>query len=471
MSIPPSASVPQRLWADIEVPPIGALEASARVSVLLDGTGDPAPTMTALASQGYPADLVEVLDPAAAVEPAGDVIVALAAGTVPQPGFLEAHARWHHTVADAVSLGPVEDPGGGGSELALVRDLTRDLTDLGGGIHLAAAEDTFAVRRELFLAAGGAGDAPAEVRRLDIAQRLDSAGAVFVPEPDARAKGPGGAHAAALARACERGEALEIGDPQLAAHVALPPFREAVAARRHLLPAAVVNIAVGEETASADAVATIRGVLASHFGDLELRIQLGAGEPRAREIERVVAGDDRARVASSSLDEGTAAPFQVTVPATAALDPRTLGDLQALALGEEVGALHVTVPGIAPQDAMIEVVATGAWRRSRRLAEATGEALEAVLGRLFGERWVSGVEVSTRAHGVDEPQVTEHGPLAAATDLDHERNAHLRFRARADDHAERSETLARRTLAERLRARAERLAAERIEARLRDGSR
>jgi hypothetical protein len=69
-------------------------------------------------------------------------------------------------------------------------------------------------------------------------------------------------------------------------------------------------------------------------------------------------------------------------------------------------------------------------------------------------------------HGVDEPQVTEHGPLAAATNLDHERWAHLRFRDRADDQAERARELERRTLAERLHARAERQAAERLEARV-----
>jgi hypothetical protein len=158
----------------------------------------------------------------------------------------------------------------------------------------------------------------------------------------------------------------------------------------------------------------------------------------------------------------------VTLPALASLDARTLGDLHELALGEDVGALHVTVPGAAPQDAMIEVVATAAWRRAERLSSATGEPPEQIIGRLFGERWVSGVEVSTRRHGVDEPQVTEHGPLAAATDLGHERNAHLRFRERATDLEERAATLAQRTLVERLHARAERQAAERVESRLTD---
>lgn len=126
----------------------------------------------------------------------------------------------------------------------------------------------------------------------------------------------------------------------------------------------------------------------------------------------------------------------------------------------------MTVPGLRPQDAMIEVVSTGAWRRSLRLAGGRGDDAVAALGRLYGERWVSGVEVSTRGHGIEEPQVTEHGPLAKATDLGHERNAHLRFRERAEDMAERAATLAQRTLAERLAARDERKAAERVEARL-----
>jgi hypothetical protein len=224
-----------------------------------------------------------------------------------------------------------------------------------------------------------------------------------------------------------------------------------------------VNVPV---TAGGDAVSTIAGVLGSETGDLELRVQIDESHPGFRDVAAAVEGDPRAAIAPSSLGEPCEAPFQVTVPPVTALDPRTLGDLEELALGEDAGALHVTVPGIAPQDAMIEVVTTAAWRRARRLTEATGEEPELIVARLAGERWVSGVEVSTRGHGIEEPQVTEHGPLAAATDLRHERNAHLRFRERATDLTERAATLAERTLGERLRARAERQAAERVEARL-----
>nr|MDQ3572744.1 hypothetical protein [Actinomycetota bacterium] len=212
-------------------------------------------------------------------------------------------------------------------------------------------------------------------------------------------------------------------------------------------------------------LANLDATLAGRLGDLEIRVQ---GEGLDPAVVAAIDADPRAQAAPSSLADGRCqAPIQITVPPLAALDPRTLADLHELAFAEPAGALHVTVPGATPQEAMIEVVATGALRRADRLAAASGEEPAAIIGRLYGERWVSGVEVSTRRHGVEEPQVTEHGPLAAATDLDLERKNHLRFRDRANDTAERAASLERRTLAERLRAREIRREAERIEERLR----
>ncbi len=157
----------------------------------------------------------------------------------------------------------------------------------------------------------------------------------------------------------------------------------------------------------------------------------------------------------------------------------------------------MTVPGEVPRNAMVEVAATGPLARARRLSaylrahEPPEPAAEPVvemptvpgngnggappvdptdpavlLGALFGERWVSGVEVSVRRRGAAEPQVTEHGPLAAATDLDHERTQHLRHQGRADTLQSRADRFAERAVRERIRAREERLRAERIEARL-----
>jgi hypothetical protein len=89
-----------------------------------------------------------------------------------------------------------------------------------------------------------------------------------------------------------------------------------------------------------------------------------------------------------------------------------------------------------------------------------------ILGELFGERWVSGVEVSLRRRGAPEPQVTEHGPLARATDLEHERTQHTRHRGRADNLQARADRYAQRAVRERMRARAERARAERLQQRI-----
>ena len=102
--------------------------------------------------------------------------------------FVEAHARWHHAAGDAVSLGPVcPRIGEADSGLSLVRDLTRDLTDLAGGHHLAAADGTIAVSRELLDEAGGRGDERPGLRRLDLLYRLHCAGALVRGEPEALA--------------------------------------------------------------------------------------------------------------------------------------------------------------------------------------------------------------------------------------------------------------------------------------------
>ena len=474
MNEPRPADVHTGHWRDIEVPVLGSWTPSEHVSVIVDG--DPArsgATVAGLREQSYPAELLEVLEPESRQEPAGSIVVLIAAGSVPDARFVEAHARWHHAVADSVSFGALEPAGEAGEAaeqpepLELVCDLTRDLTDPMGGHHLAAAEATLAVSSALLAEAGGLGEqalSPATAR-LDLVHRLHCAGAVFVAEPEARASGDPPGLAVLVAAACRAGESLELSLPEAAAVLALPPFREPASARRHERAALAVNVEAGDAEAD-EVLATLEGVLSGRMGDVEVRVQIADDHPAHDRVVAAVAADPRASLAPSSLEAGSQAPFQATVPAVAHVDPRTVADLHELALGEDAGALHVTVPGMRPQEAMIEVVATAAWNRARRLAAATGEDAAAILGRLYGERWVSGVEVSTRRHGIEEPQVTEHGPLAKATDLGHERNAHLRFRERAEDMAARAGTQAQRTLAERLNARDERKAAERVEAKL-----
>jgi hypothetical protein len=53
-----------------------------------------------------------------------------------------------------------------------------------------------------------------------------------------------------------------------------------------------------------------------------------------------------------------------------------------------VGVLHGMLPQTAPGSAMLRAVSTRALNRARRVAKPSDE-IDAVIGTLFGERWVS----------------------------------------------------------------------------------
>ena len=166
----PPAEVIQGLWRDIDVADPGALEAEAHVSVV--AVGDPAPGLAeALGAQTYPADLIEL----AAGEPEGDVVIFLPVGARPEPELVAAHARWQHAAGDVVSLGSVAPAGADAdAPLGLVRDTTRDFTDLGGSLHLAAADGTFATAASS-TRPRARGSAPGELLLVDLLYRLHCA--------------------------------------------------------------------------------------------------------------------------------------------------------------------------------------------------------------------------------------------------------------------------------------------------------
>ncbi len=496
---PAPADVPGNDWTLLEPPDPAAAEPLPAAAVLEAGgeARDGELSAAALAAQDYPPERIVVIRPGEERQPAAELVVLLPPGGLASPGLLRAHARWHALCADAVSLGPAFaiaaeglDPGavapGASAELLeprreqaddpfeLVCDLTRELTDPQHGLLAGAALGTMALRRETLEAAGGL--APPGLgswahRRLDLFARLWSYGALFVPEPAARAWAAGGHAASALGRevaeAAVEGRTLELAHPDLAGAVPLAPFRPVGSPLRFRRPAMAVTIEAGEEPAD-EVLAAIGPILGGRFGDFELIVRLAPGHPGRREIEAALAGDGRARLAEveEAAGELPESPFTAWIPAVTWPDARTMQDLHRLLVSEGVGALHVTVPGAPPAEAMIEAVATGALARARRVAEATGEPAEVALGRLFGERWHSGVEVSARRHGVEEPHVTEHGPLSAATDIEHERVQHLRFRDRAASFEQQAEETERKVLAERLRVREERRRAEALSARL-----
>lgn len=531
---PPPARVPGNRWRAIDADEVGTLQPVATVSVVVSGhdpDGRLPLTLAALAGQTYPASLMEVVvaaEPpgdeaelreaageldlsvgsgragrsftAAADSAQGEVLLLLPAGSVPDRELVEAHARWHHAVRDAASVGvsraidagslrPADvsraqragelealvsrclDPDRGDEEaVGAYLERTRELTERRPDLFRIAARGSLAVRADTYRSAGGAGEEADEgMARLDLAYRLECFGCVFVPERRARSfdhypyVGP--ALQGAADDLLENGSARRTAvDPRVADMIPAG-FRSRESSRVHTRPAMVVTLSVGEEGAG-EIIETVDAVLRGRFQDLELRLSVADDHPERQLIEEACASDPRIVVGSRSADEPSVAAYQVSLPAVAVPDERTLEDIHELMTQEGMGALHVTVPGELPRLAMVEAVATGPLARAGRVAAADGEDVEVVLGRLFGERWVSGVEVSIRRRGAPEPQVTEHGPLARATDLDHERTQHLRHSSRAATNQAKADRYAQRAERERLKAREERERAERVEARI-----
>ena len=438
---------------------------TTRVSVICDGA-DPrslvARTHEALGRSEHPQELIEILSPADADAATGEVVILVAAGSEPVPELITEHLRRQLAALDIVCFGSAPGPPEVPEPLQIAMDMTRDLMEPADGTHLLGALGNVSLRREKLAAVGGLG-----TRRVELAARLESHGSLFVPVPEAASRTPYNDRGSALAEAVAEAGTTEIRSieaawPTLGARVALAPFRRLGSTRRHMVAAAIVNVDAGDAS-DEEAAATVRALLGSEAADAELRVQAGSPGPL---LEAAVGGDERASFAPSSLEAFCPSPIQLVVPGVALPDRRTLGDLMRLIAEDGAGALHVTVPGAPPQDTMIEVYRSGSLGRARRVAAALGEPWEVALGRMFGERWVSGVEVSVRRHGVDEPQVTEHGPLAAATDRDHERVQHLRFRDRALEMAEKAQRLRERSAVERLKAREFRNRADELEAEL-----
>lgn len=526
---PPPAEVPGNRWSDLEVAGLGAWRPSGRVSVVVTGE-DPRAlcplTLASLAAQTYPAELTEVIvDEATGAghdalawageavaarigdardEGDAEIVVLIEAGSIADPRLVEAHARWHHAVADAVSVGrerrvdvgalsgdqvtaagrsggletllapQSSDAGESPVDAFLVR--TRELTERHHDRFWIAAQASIGMRWDTLRRAGSwPAGALGRLGRLDLAWRLEAAGSLFVPDREALTYEAYGrcTPTPRLAPPLEGSEDEdgELGRARAEALVPSPGYRRGAFARRHKRPALEVRIAVSQEAAN-EVLEAVDAVLGGRFADLELRLSVPPSHPSRELIEEAVASDPRivvdANASAPATREDAGVAAYVELPIVAHVDERTIEDLYELLLQEEVGALHVTVPGEVPRNAMVEVRAAGPLARARRVAARRGEDAEVVLGRLFGERWISGVEVSIRRRGAAEPQVTEHGPLAQATDLEHERTQHLRHLSRAQNLAERADRVGQRAVEERLRAWRERRRADRIERALAD---
>ena len=416
---PPPARVRGNDWRALDVPG-AAFAPRLGVSVVVpcyQGRGELAVALAALERQTYPRALFEVvvvddgseppLDPPAdsplelrivrqprrgfglararnrGVQAARhDIVVFLDGDLVAAEDLIAAHARWHHAVADAVTLGFCRYVSAAGVDPAAVR-VAADLAGLFAGRpcdapwterHMARTGDLTAPRDDLFRAVVGNNIG---VRRAffdeiggfdeafdrygwedtEFGYRAETRAAVLVAERDAMAWhqgrfAPNREPAKRRAVAAQRALGARL--------IAHPDFRRD-GGGPDAVPRTVVRIDAGDGDV-ARAAATAERVLAGRDGDVAVLIDPGADAAAARVLRARLGADPRVHVVpgADALAMFPVAPFHVELPPGARFGPGLLERLRA-------GLGSATVGDATLADgAGIRIARTRALHRARR---------------------------------------------------------------------------------------------------------
>lgn len=476
---PPSAAdVPTNRWDLLDVPDLGRWTPTRTVTVVLPYFNAPDAlrlTLEALRHQTYPSHLLEVViaddgsDPPAVVPDGlddldvkvarqddrgfglarvrntgaraarGEIILFVDCDMVPEPWHVEAHARWHHVAADAVTIGfrkHVEYDGIGPQEVAAAaaagelaplfegRDVqvptwidghmvrTDDLTSAHDDLFRIASGGNLGVRAETWWRVGGADETFTQwgAEDTETGWRLLNDGCLFVPERQALCWHQGHGHEPEPSEV----ESLEQQRAKIAHLIAHRGFRGDAPGRYWEVPRVVVEVP-GEGVRRTELSRIVDAVLGSDLHDLRVALDVGPDHPDHVWLARQYTPDPRVRLAEPGVlatGPGGAA-VRITLPAGATVEPHAIGAMvrRLESADEPLGVLRATVPGLPAADARVVATTTRAVRRAERLVPE-GADREAVLtraGTLFGQTWVAGGDLGVHALG------TAPDPVGATT--------------------------------------------------------
>jgi GT2 family glycosyltransferase len=442
-------------WSNLPVPELGRWQPELAVSVVIPAYHCQASldlTLAALSRQTYPAELLEVVVVDDGSEPplelpalrpprcrlvrppdgwgranalhtgaqhsTGEVIHWLDADMVVYPSHVEAHARWHHQVPYAVTLGwkrfvdvapgrpgwpaPEEAAEACAADAAdrlfagcrsephdyLERQIAR--TDqlraadhLGFMVHVGA---TAALRRELYEAAGGLDRELRLGEDTEFGYRLAQAGAVFVPEPRARSWHLGRTHMMRHQQELQR-----YNRPFLADRMPHPRWLRRAGGSGWSVPlvtvvvpvdgqplervrAAVDSVLRGDETDLRVLLVgrwrSLTGQRVSPLADPQLELRLIAASYRS---------DPQVRLVERAPESAFPSPYLLRLPVSCALDRSAVRRLVEHADRERLGLVRVA----AGPDAAVELWRTAALHRARWVRHA-GEPLAEVVRATYG---------------------------------------------------------------------------------------
>lgn len=452
------AAVPGNRWDLLDPPGLGQWTPTLPLSVVIPCRDDQAAlerTVACLAEQTYPAALTEVLivddgsDPpvdlpahalpgecivvrlsgggfgagrarsVGAAVAGGDVVVFLDADVLTDRCHLEAHARWQHRSADAVTLGSrtfvdVDDLSLGQIAHAAGTGALADLLDARPGEphrwieeHLRGSDRLLAGRGDEWRVVVGASlgvhaDLLAELGALPafgirgcedtvLGYRLHARGGVIVPEPAARSWHQG---ARTLADPDEKARIFAARAPVLAQHIPDRRHRPAEAGRIWQTPMVTVEVAVTAESDPDMVVRCVEAVLAGTCTDLVLEV-VGAASSAARQaVAAWFAADPRVRVADTRGGLEAAYPFapvRLSLPYDVLVGRHTIGRLVGYLRSGVVGMVHATLAAEAEDAAgaaarQVTAVSTRAQARLARhgqLPDAQGWRAGGLAGGLF----------------------------------------------------------------------------------------
>ncbi|SEG58521.1 Glycosyl transferase family 2 [Nonomuraea solani] len=433
-------------YGTLRPPAMGSWRPELRVSVVIpayDCQEALERTVPALARQTYPSELVEVIVaddgsrpplevPGARVvrvsegwgrgaarqtgqlAATGDVIHWLDADMLLADDHLEAHMRWHHLIDYAVVIGDtrfVDAPGEEGVPTEYTRktlESTRRLKDAGASAYLLHTGASSSVRAGLLRAAGGVDVSLNMAEDTELGYRLAQAGAVFVPDEEARAWHVGPSTVMLREKEVHRHNWSYLGDliPDLRwlrkhprRHWLVPYVRVAVPATTYEETRATVDSALAGTLT--DAAVTLVGPWGKLTG--ERRSSLDDPLLELRLLHNLYAHEPRVEFAESVPVSAAPAPFLLTVPAGWVLGADTLAKLTRQAGTGPLGLICVALAEGAGGVVSARLERTAAFARAALLPGAADDLVD----EMYGSEWVGGAEYDFAPADEAEPLTGE----------------------------------------------------------------
>jgi GT2 family glycosyltransferase len=359
----------------------------------------------------------------------GEILHWLDSDMLVERDHVEAQLRWHDQLDHAVVLGHkwfVDPATLDGVDPAAVRDAvaagrvgdyfagqphephdwveelysrTDDLRTAGPRAHRAHVGATASLPRALYLDAGGMDIDLRLGEDSELGYRLAEAGAVFVPDREARSWHLGPTHVMR-----RQGQVNDYNLPFLADRIPDGRAKRAAVGRQYAVPYVEVVLDLTGDAAGAthhDVVSTVDAVLASSVPDLVVTLVgpwsalsdervavLDDPQLDARLVHASYAADPRVRLVDHVDDGRSPAMLRLVLSSAAwAPDRQTLNRM----VRELEWTHHGLRTALMPDGATARLERTAAYSRARRVVRP-GEALDDVVDELFGSWWVDGPE-------------------------------------------------------------------------------